>query len=173
MTITEISLPAIDESYSPSRSVSDTTEEDVAILKKWKEDCLLSAAGHQKAFRLYKMMNNVCTTLTIGLSACSGIIVIVLTASMFDPTMVLPIVSGTTSIVVGSILAAGKSMEIEKNMYLHEEHSAEFGEMARDIQVEHTLRKLGKSQYADLSTFITTISDRIDRLTMHAPSMPC
>ena len=172
--ITEYPLTVPIEDPSPRRKSMDSScsEEDIAILRKWKQDFNSAATGHKWAYEIYRLMNNVCTSMTIGISACSGICTIVLTASMLDPTLILPIVSGASSIVVGSLLALGRSMDLEHKMFLHNEHSATFAELARDISKEHTLRHMGKSQYCDLSEFINIISDKIDRLSMHAPSLP-
>jgi hypothetical protein len=118
-------------------------------------------------------MNHTCTFLSIGISGASGIATISLTIAALGPTLLLPLVAGVSSIIVGSIVALGKAMNLEEKMFQHNEHSAAFAEMARDIRQEHTLRHIGKSQFADVGEFIKTISDRIDRLAQHAPSMPC
>jgi hypothetical protein len=160
----------IDES-SPRGSTD--SDEDIALLQKWKEECETAATGHAKAYRIYKLLNDTCTTLSITISGASGIATIVLTAAALGPTIFLPLIAGISSIVVGSLVAIGRAMSLEEKMHLHNEHAAAFGEMARDIRQEHTLRAIGKSQFADVGEFIKTISDRIDRLVMHAPSMPC
>jgi hypothetical protein len=110
MVLTDGELTDIDE-ISP-RSVD--SDEDMAILQKWKVECDGLAKGHSRAFRIYKMLNDTATFLSIGLSATSGIATISLTAAAFGPTIIIPIIAGASGIIVGSIVAMAKGMAKKK-----------------------------------------------------------
>ena len=149
---------------------SAVSEEEVALLEKWKRDCKAAADMHRKAYRLYKTGSHICSSVSIGLSSISGIVTIVLTATLAAPP--IAIVSGVASVAVSTILAVGSAMDLEQKMHLHNQYANFYGELVRDIQQEHTLRKLGRSQYQDIAEFIKIVSDKLDRLEMNEPDQP-
>jgi hypothetical protein len=144
--------------------------EDTAILREWREECDRAAVENAKLSKMYRVMGNCCAGFSIGISATSGVATIALAAVALAPTIMVPIVTGVASIVVGSLVAVGKSLGFEEKMHAHAEHSAAFSEMARDIRLEATLRRMGKSQYADVGEFLKSINDRLDRLSARAES---
>ena len=146
-------------------------DETAEILERWKHDCELASRQHSAAFKTYKIICDLVITSSVILGTVSGIATICLTALL--PTLILPVISGTASIVVAGIVALGKGFSVEAKMHQHNQYSAFYSEVARDILQEATLRPISKSQYSDAGEFLKTISDRIDRLTAGAPSLPC
>jgi hypothetical protein len=161
----------VDVNEASPRSVDSV--EDLAILQRWKEECDSLARGHSRAFHIYKTLNNTATFLSIGLSASTGIASLSLTAVALGPVAIVPIIVGASGIIVGSIVALAKGMGFEAKMHEHNQQAAEYAEVARDIRQEHTLRRLGHSQYSSVSEFIKVVSDKMDRMEAAAAAMPC
>jgi hypothetical protein len=161
-------LPVSGRSLDGASVESDP--EDITLLKRFREDCKQRQLAHRKAFRTYKLLHHLCSTFGLGVSACSGVITVVLASTLVASP--LAIISGVTSIAVGSLLAVEKACGFQEKMILHEQHSALYSEVVRDIQTEHSLRLIGMSQYSNVGEFIKQISERLARLEINAPSDP-
>jgi hypothetical protein len=142
VTLSDVVLPPR-EPHRASLDSCVSNPEDINLLKRFREDCKRNQLAHLKAHRTYKLCHHLCPTVSLGVSACSGVITIVLSSTLTASP--LAIVSGITSIAVGSLLAIGKACSFEGNMIMHEQHVGLFGEMVRDIHVEHSLHLIGKS----------------------------
>ena len=152
--------------------MSDVITIDNELLAKWRDVSRVNKRLHHRAWRQFKRYSDTTTVACIILSLGSA--VVNLAYGLDGAHVSAPqLASGCLALVVGSLTSLASSLDWRTKATLHEEYSARFSELVREINTEAVLsREFDDGVFRSTQEFIRHVSAELTRLEDHAPSIP-
>jgi hypothetical protein len=151
--------------------VSIDIYDDETLLSHFRDTCRWQKRLHDAAHHRYQNLSDCSAAAVVGLTTAAGIFTVILPL-MRPESDVIPIVTGSVSILGGALGALTRSLNLEVRSSQHNNYSAEYAEIARAINTERVLSEGGHGTYVSKSDFIKTVQHRMNRLDDGAPSIP-
>lgn len=143
------------------------------LLLRWRELSRKQRHLHEKAYRYFKTRHDLSVYANVLLSFLVGCTNIVFGIHHIGTYGVAVTVSGCISLVAGAISSISGAMRWSELYNRHEEVSARYGELLREINTEAFLTStMDYGAFRDLAEFIRHVCAEINRLEDRAPSIP-
>jgi hypothetical protein len=146
---------------------------DNPLLGKWCAHAKRLKHLHGSSYSFFKGRADMAFFTTVALSLGVGCLNLMYGIGQPSATSGIPaIVSGSLSLLCGSVAAVNLGLEWPNKAERHNDYSSRFGEVVRDINTECTLRHLKNAEYASEGDFIRHTSNVMSRLEENAPNIP-
>eukprot|EP00873_Tetraselmis_striata_P009284 jgi/Tetstr1/429548/TSEL_019452.t1 len=165
-----VSVPAVRDDGQDHRASIDVYNDETLLLH-FRDTCRWQKRLHEVAHQRFQRLSDWSAAAVVGITTSAGIFTVIL--PLVQPNSdVIPIVTGSISILGGALSALSRSFNLEVKSEQHNNYSAEYAEIARAINTERVLSEIGHGTYVSKSDFIKTVQHRLNRLDDGAPSIP-